>query len=202
MPEHCFANRRDFVNSVLGSAVAELERWGRPLRAQELTAPVGPAARVAAGVRTEKDLDRPGGRQYWARSRSTAPTPTSGSRLFGQAVMAGWPGGRARSRLTASTMSPSSRRRSVLRSQNRRFCRGKESLLCHRRPAHPPTEESFARTPLPAHHLGGVGAGVPILPARVARAATLRGDPPAGTRRAFGSAASVPDGRLQLSAPW
>src|SRR2546427_616876 len=89
---------------------------------------------------------------------------------------------------------------SVLRSQNPRIYRGKRGFLRDRGPAHPPAEKPTVGTALPSRLVGSVGGGVSVLPAWVARAATLRSDPSAGARRTFGAVAPVSDGWLQLSA--
>src|SRR5581483_11610644 len=89
-------------------------------------------------------------------------------------------------------------RRRLLRSRNRRIYRGETGFLCDRGPAHPSGEKPPVGTALPPGLAGSVGGRVPVLSSRVARAATLRGDPSPGTGRTFGPTDLVPDGRLQL----
>ena len=62
--------------------------------------------------------------------------------------------------------SKSSRRWSVLRSQNHRIYRGKRGFLRRRRPAHPPAEKPAVGSALPTRLVGSVGGGVSVLPAR------------------------------------
>src|SRR6266852_5157168 len=94
--------------------------------------------------------------------------------------------------------SPRARRRSLLRSQNHRVYRAKPRLLRDRCPTDPAPEESASGTALPSCRVGSVGSGVSLLPAGMARAATLHRHSPTGARRTFGAIAPVSDARLQL----